>query len=139
MPFAIEAEGFYQNLGIASIGSFEDRGDVNSYGGFVNAYYTPSITDTFKLRIGGGAGYAQTEVKDNGDASSFTVFKAKKADFVYQARAGAEYALTENLALGLTYTYRMFSKIDVVDDDGVPYKFKVNDTSLVNLGLRYSF
>ena len=106
---------------VASNFTFSGRTRILS--GMINALADFGNEDGLSFYAGGGVGRAQ--VKFAG---------AKDSAWAYQLIAGARYALTANIDLGVKYRYFRTGNIDLVDDSGVTLsgnadRFVVNPTT----------
>lgn len=72
--------------------------DINIYGGFLNLVYDFPTGMNFRPFLGAGVGYGRVEV-DYDDA------EAKDEVFLWQAKAGVSYALSDTMDVELAYRY----------------------------------
>ncbi len=136
--FRLEVEGLYTSNDIDGT----DATSVNTYGGFVNAYFDFPTETAFKPYIGVGVGYGETQV-DIRDS------EADEAGMMYQAKAGVGYELSETTTLDVGYRYLNATDAefdfdsaddDLTTDDDLLLNGEV-DTEIhaITVGMRWKF
>jgi OOP family OmpA-OmpF porin len=99
--FAVEGELSYmtQDLDNASFDNHEDielNGDIGIFTGMVNLIAGLPVAQAFRPYIGVGAGFAHVTLDDGDD-----FFDNGDSAFALQGIAGIDFALSENIALGI--------------------------------------
>jgi outer membrane protein OmpA-like peptidoglycan-associated protein len=88
--------------------------------------------------VGAGVGGARVEARSLGPDSRNAVTSGAKIVPAYQALAGVNVGVTDNVAVGITYRYFATDKVSLASDSGSPTKFAIRDHSLM-AGLTWSF
>jgi OmpA-OmpF porin, OOP family len=88
--------------------------------------------------VGAGVGGARVEARNLGPDTGGAITTGSKIVPAYQALAGVNVGVTDNLAIGVTYRYFATDKASINSDAGTPTKFAIRDHSVM-AGLTWSF
>lgn len=154
----VELEGGYgsssidtHSIGGTQFASIDSFGDVNTYQGFVNAYFDINLGGLSAITpyFGGGVGFANVDLKRQGIALAGigTVMDDSDTAFAYHLDAGIGLhldqlgmsgGLFENTTVEVGYRYTSVPNLDFVAVDGT--KSSTDYTSnMVTLGIRRQF
>lgn len=116
----------------------DGRGNITSYGAFLNMYYDIDTGTILEPYIGVGLGYVGTEVDYS--PSGVVIADASHDGFAYQVMAGGTVSLTRSAEIFAQYTYR-----DNLENVEVPLTLLPADLaieteqSIVSGGVRFRF
>ncbi len=136
--FRLEAEGGYKRAGYESLevnssallpggvvvapGTLvENTEDLEIWSGMVNALVEFGRDDGLQLFGGGGVGLARMELPVN-VAGVGTVIDDKASDLAWQLIAGARFAVTDNVDLGVKYRYFLANNFEFDAANGAPLR-----------------
>jgi opacity protein-like surface antigen len=126
------------NLGV-TVGQLvaDGRGNTNSWSFMANGYYDFNPKGMVNPYLGGGLGYATTEVVF--EPSEIPVASDRDGGFAYQAIGGMDFELSE--AFRLFGEYRYFGTSDVATELSLlPGELDIeNRAHMINFGVRFHF
>ncbi|MEM0986862.1 MAG: outer membrane beta-barrel protein [Pseudomonadota bacterium] len=115
----------------------DGQGDISSTSIFANAYYDFGLGGPFRPFVGAGIGLSDVDVEYS--PSGVGIIDGGDTVFAYQLKAGASYALTEQLEAYGEYAYRAADEIDV-SNDLFPGRLDIeSEVNVFSVGLRYTF
>ena len=134
----LEVEGDYRYNhmrinGKHSTNEFNGGGNIQNYGGFLNALYDFDVgSDTFFPYVGVGAGYQETEIQKGdlylpGRPGGYQLSTNSKGNFAAQGILGVGIALSGIPGLSLTVEGRFMA---------IPDRTRIASTQTINTGLR---
>lgn len=113
-------------------------GSVRTLSVMGNVIYDVPILIGVTPFVGVGVGGARIETRNLGPDSRGAVTTGSKIVPAYQALAGVNIGVTEDMAVGVTYRYFTTDKASINSDAGTPTKFSIRDHSVM-AGLTWSF
>jgi len=117
----------YSKADVDELGPYNiTDGDVDTKSLMVNGYYTIPVSDTVGIYGMAGVGVAEVEVEDSTRSEDDTVMAGNLG-------VGVTYAVADNVAMDLGYTYFVTEDADIIGED-----FSYADNR-VKLGIRYMF
>lgn len=126
------------DLGVTTANLVADgRGDFETETLMLNAYYDFVTDSAFTPYVGAGIGTANTEIDFR--PSGVGVINDDDDTFVYQLILGISYEFNDAFSAYGSYTFRDADEASV-DASLLPANFDINnESSLLNVGLRYTF
>jgi OmpA-OmpF porin, OOP family len=113
-------------------------GSVRTLSAMGNVIYDVPTSIGVTPFVGAGVGGARVEARNLGPDRYGAITTGSKIVPAYQALAGVNVGVTDNLALGVTYRYFATDKVSINSDAGTPTKFAIRDHSVM-AGLTWSF
>lgn len=152
--FRLEAEGGYKragyegltvlssdilpgNLTVPSGTRVQNERDLEIWSGMVNALVEFGNDDGFQVFGGGGVGFANMSLPVVVDGVG-TVIDDNKTDFAWQLLAGARFAVTDNVDLGVKYRYFVANNFDLQATNGSDLRADFDSHSVL-ASLTYNF
>ncbi len=115
----------------------DGQGDISSISVFVNAYYDFNRSGRLRPYVGGGVGFADVDVEYA--PSGVGIIDDGETVLAYQFKAGASFALTEQVEAYGEYAFRASEDIEV-NNSLFPGTLEVeNQTNVFAVGVRYTF
>lgn len=153
-PFRLEAEGGYKRAGYDSLTVIDSRilpgettvppgtvvqnsEDLAIWSGMVNGLVEFGSDDGVQVFAGGGVGFANLDLPVE-VAGVGTVVDDSATDFAWQLLAGARFALTDKLDLGLKYRYFVLDGFELETENGRLIEAGFNSHSVL-ASLTYNF
>ncbi len=113
------------------------QGELETTTLMLNAYYDYNTDSAFTPYVGIGIGTAMTDLEFS--PSGVGIINDDDDTFVYQIILGASYDFSDNLAAFTSYIYRDADEA-TLNASLLPAGFDINnESSLLNLGLKFSF
>ena len=113
------------------------QGELETSTLMLNAYYDYKTDSAFTPYVGVGIGTATTDLEFS--PSGVGVISDDDNTFVYQLILGASYSFTDKLDAFASYVYRDADEASL-NASLLPARFEINnESSLLNVGLKFSF
>ena len=113
-------------------------GSVRTMSVMGNAIYDVPTSIGVTPCVGAGIGGARVEARNLGPDRYGAITTGSKIVPAYQALAGVNVGVTDNVSVGVTYRYFTTDKVSINSDAGTPTKFAIRDHSVM-AGLTWSF
>lgn len=114
--------------------------DIENWGMFWNVFLDLPITDAFDLYLGGGVGFAVSNMKVRQSPTGFSDTSHDDLNFAWQVGTGMAYDVAEWLTLDLGYRYVDFGQLDInlAFPLGGDYELDLTSHDLI-LGVRINY
>lgn len=135
-PWRVELEAGYRPSDVDSLGGVSGSGGVDALSFVGNVFYDISLTDNFDLYFGGGLGLANVDY-DSVTPVGATSINEDDLGWVWQAGAGAAFALNERLRLTLDYRFMNIEDLDFATSPSVAEVDSEYSDHGIFVGLRF--